>query len=245
MNFKHVAVGVGIGFLAGVVTTSYFSWRMTNAAPQVTVLPSANEPSLVEASAKPDKPKDIPAIPSVVAPSAAPPAIPAAAPMMPVTPPASSDPMPAMSSAELELRNRKLDLPVKGAARSDLRDSFNDARDGARAHEAIDMLAPRDTPILAVEDGKIVKLFNSKAGGITIYQFDPSSRFVYYYAHLEKYAPGLTEGNTVQRGQVLGYVGTSGNAPKDTPHLHFAIFQLDEKKQWWKGTPLDPYPILK
>jgi len=248
MTFKHLAIGVGAGFLAGVVTTSYFSWRMTNNAPQVTVVPSATEPSLVSKSDQPEKPKDIPATPPAVTPSATTPSpipVPAMAPALPVTPPAGKDPMPAMSSAELELRNRKLDLPVKGAARSDLRDSFNDARDGARAHEAIDMLAPRNTPVLAVEDGKIVKLFLSKAGGITIYQFDPSSRFVYYYAHLEKYAAGLAEGNNVLRGQVIGYVGTSGNAPKDTPHLHFAIFQLDEKKQWWKGTPLDPYPILK
>lgn len=150
-----------------------------------------------------------------------------------------------MTTAVAELRNRKLDLPVQGAARGELRESFADRRDSARVHEAIDMLAPRNTPILAVEDGKIVKLFVSKAGGITIYQFDPSSRYVYYYAHLEKYAPGLAEGNKVQRGQVLGYVGTSGNAPKDTPHLHFAIFQLTEKKEWWKGTPLDPFLILK
>lgn len=220
ITFTHLVVAAGVGFFGGVVTMSYFQWRMGNVTPQVTVVPSAPEPSLV----------------------ATPPRVAAMPP--PAVSPAPAAPH-AMTDAESELRNRRLDLPVKGASRGDLRDSFNDARDGARAHEALDMLAPRNTPVLAVEDGKIVKLFFSKAGGITIYQFDPSSRFVYYYAHLEKYADGLAEGNTVQRGQVIGYVGTTGNAPKDTPHLHFAIFQLDEKKEWWKGTPLDPYPILK
>lgn len=150
-----------------------------------------------------------------------------------------------MTAAMTELRDRRLDLPVQGATRGELRESFTDRRDATRVHEAIDMLAPKGTPVLAVEDGKVVKLFESKAGGITIYQFDPSSRFVYYYAHLDRYASGLTEGNTVQRGQLIGYVGTSGNAPKNTPHLHFAIFQLTEKKEWWKGTPLDPFLILK
>jgi murein DD-endopeptidase MepM/ murein hydrolase activator NlpD len=249
ITFKHVAIGVGAGFLLGVVTMSYFSWRMTTATPQVTVVPSAAEPSLVTTPRDrgTPTPKDIPANPPTEPTiSAAQPPVPATTPVAATAPPATVlPPTAAMASAEGELRNRKLDLPVKGAARSDLRDSFNDARDGERAHEAIDILAPRNTPVLAVEDGKVVKLFLSKAGGITIYQFDPSSQFVYYYAHLERYADGLAESAKVLRGQVIGYVGTSGNAPKNTPHLHFAIFQLDEKKQWWKGTPLDPYPILK
>jgi murein DD-endopeptidase MepM/ murein hydrolase activator NlpD len=247
VTLRHVVIGAGVGFFAGVVTMAYFQWRMT-AAPQVTVVPSATEPSLVTPSPR-SEPKETVSVPEPVPPAAVtPPSVP-----VPATRPLTSTstaPEPvnvpvAMSAAELELRNRKLDLPVKGASRSDLRESFHDRRDGTRAHEALDMLAPRNTPVLAVEDGKIVKLFFSKAGGITIYQFDPTSRFVYYYAHLERYADGLAEGNKVLRGQVIGYVGTSGNAPKDTPHLHFAIFELDEKKQWWKGTPLDPFPILK
>jgi len=238
LSAKHVAIGVGCGFLLGVVVTSYVSWRMAAPAPTVTVVPSKAEATLVKTPADPPRPQGRSADPDPSGASAVPPS---ATPPPPANPVSSAE----ATSAELELRDRKLDLPVKGTARSDLRESFHDQRDGSRAHEAIDILAPRNTPVLAVENGKIVKLFFSKAGGITIYQFDPSSRFVYYYAHLEKYADGLVEGQTVQRGQVLGYVGTSGNAPKDTPHLHFAIFQLDEKKQWWKGTPLDPYPILK
>jgi peptidoglycan LD-endopeptidase LytH len=145
----------------------------------------------------------------------------------------------------LELRHRQLDLPVRGATRRDLHDSFYDTRRWFHSHEAIDIRAPRGTPVLAVEDGTIARLFESKAGGTTVYQFDPTIRYVYYYAHLERYADGLNEGNYVQRAQVLGYVGTSGNAAKDTPHLHFAIFRLTDKRQWWQGSPINPYEVFK
>jgi murein DD-endopeptidase MepM/ murein hydrolase activator NlpD len=99
--------------------------------------------------------------------------------------------------------------------------------------------------VVAVEDGTIAKLFLSKAGGNTIYQFDPSRQYAYYYAHLERYADSLKEGEAIQRGQVIGYVGTTGNAPKNTPHLHFAVFRLSAEKRWWEGTPIDPYDILR
>ncbi|HWW84312.1 MAG TPA: M23 family metallopeptidase [Vicinamibacterales bacterium] len=145
----------------------------------------------------------------------------------------------------VDLRSRLLELPVQGAIRGELRDSFEEMRGSTHSHQAIDIMAPRNTPILAVEDGIIARLFDSKAGGTTVYQFDPSTKYVYYYAHLERYADGLREGHHVQRGQILGYVGTSGNAAKDTPHLHFAIFRLTDKKQWWNGRPIDPYTVLK
>ena len=135
--------------------------------------------------------------------------------------------------------------PCKAHRREDLRDTFDEQRGSERRHEAIDMLAPRHTPVVAVEDGTIARLFLSDAGGITVYQFDPTSTFCYYYAHLQAYADGLKEGDRVKRGDVIGYVGTTGNAPKDTPHLHFAIFQLTDKKQWWQGTPIDPYKVLR
>jgi peptidoglycan LD-endopeptidase LytH len=141
------------------------------------------------------------------------------------------------------LEGRDLLVPVEGVDAEKLVRSFADARDG-RKHEALDILAPRNTPVKAVEGGKIARLFSSKAGGITIYQFDPSEQYCYYYAHLERYAEGLAEGDTVRKGQVIGYVGTSGNAPKNTPHLHFAIFQLTAAKRWWEGTPIDPYDVL-
>ena len=167
------------------------------------------------------------------------------APMAP-PPPAAVVTTPAMSANVVDaLRNRQLTLPVQGIKRDELRDTFNEMRGSSRRHEALDVLAPRNTPILAVEDGTIGRLFLSDAGGITIYQFDPTTSYVYYYAHLERYADGLKEGAAIKRGQVLGYVGTTGNAPRNTPHLHFAIFKLTDEKKWWQGTPIDPYSVLK
>jgi murein DD-endopeptidase MepM/ murein hydrolase activator NlpD len=143
------------------------------------------------------------------------------------------------------LAARHLAVPVEGVSPDKLVRSYNDARSGGREHEALDILAPRNTPVVAVEDGTVARLFLSKAGGNTIYQFDPTREYSYYYAHLERYAVGLKEGDQVHRGQIIGYVGTSGNAPKDTPHLHFAIFLLTQGKHWWEGTPIDPYDILR
>ncbi len=105
-------------------------------------------------------------------------------------------------------------------------------------------MAPRGTKVLAVNDGRIVKLFLSKPGGHTIYQFDPSGEYCYYYAHLDRYADGISEGTTVRRGDTIGYVGSTGNADPTAPHLHFEIHQLDPDKRWWKGTPVNPYPFL-
>lgn len=144
-----------------------------------------------------------------------------------------------------ELANRGLLVPVQGIGRQQLRNTFDDARSAGRVHEAIDIMAPRNTPVLAVEDGRIAKLFSSDLGGLTLYQFDPTETYSYYYAHLERYAPGLKEGDRVTRGQVIGYVGTSGNAGPNNPHLHFAINRLDEEKSWWKGTPINPYTVLR
>jgi peptidoglycan LD-endopeptidase LytH len=144
-----------------------------------------------------------------------------------------------------ELRDKDLRLPIDDVKPESLKGSFTERRAGGRAHEAADMLAPRNTKIRAVDDGTIAKLFTSKAGGTTIYQFDSSRKFCYYYAHLERYADGLKEGDEVERGDVIGYVGTSGNAPPNTPHLHFAIFQLTPERHWWQGTPLDPYQVFR
>jgi peptidoglycan LD-endopeptidase LytH len=161
-------------------------------------------------------------------------------------PPVPSSATPSIDANPLtDLRDRGLQLPLRGVTREALRDSFYETRGSTRVHEAIDILAPRNTPVVAVENGAIARLFYSKAGGITVYQFDPAVRFVYYYAHLERYADGLHEGDRVQRAQVLGYVGTSGNAATDTPHLHFAIFRLTAKKQWWQGSPIDPYEVFR
>lgn len=135
-------------------------------------------------------------------------------------------------------------LPVQGAHAKELKDNFEEARDGTRRHEAIDILAPRGSPVLAVTDGTVAKLFTSQAGGLTVYEFDPEQNFSYYYAHLDRYAPGLVEGQALRRGDRIGDVGTTGNAPKNTPHLHFAIFRLGPEKHWWEGEPVNPYPLL-
>jgi len=149
----------------------------------------------------------------------------------------------ATGLADLDaLRARRLELPVQGIPRGTLRDTFAEGRTG-HVHEAIDILAARGTPVVAVEDGVVEKLFTSKQGGLTVYQFDPSRTWCYYYAHLDRYAPGLAEKQTVRRGQVIGYVGTSGNAPPQTPHLHFTIFKLDGDKRWWHGAPINPFPL--
>jgi murein DD-endopeptidase MepM/ murein hydrolase activator NlpD len=156
------------------------------------------------------------------------------------------EPTPSISAPPAaELEDRDLVIPVEGVGREQLGRTFDDARGSSRKHEAIDILAPMGTPVLAIEDGRIARLFNSKAGGITIYQFDPTERFCYYYAHLQRYADGLRENDTVRKGQIIGYVGVSGNAPKDTPHLHFAVYRLTAEKRWWEGTPVDPYEILR
>lgn len=134
-------------------------------------------------------------------------------------------------------------MPVQGARPIDLRDNFEEAR-GSRRHEAIDILAPRGTPVVAVDEGRIAKIYSSKQGGLTVYQFDRNEKHAYYYAHLDRYADGLKEGAYLRPGDLIGSVGTSGNAPPDTPHLHFAIFELGPEKKWWEGTPLNPYPFL-
>jgi murein DD-endopeptidase MepM/ murein hydrolase activator NlpD len=133
---------------------------------------------------------------------------------------------------------------VAGIAAAQLTDTFNDTRDGTRRHEALDIMAARGTPVLAASDGTVAKLFTSVPGGLTIYEFDPTSTYAYYYAHLDHYAPGLSEGKVLKRGDLIAYVGSTGNASADAPHLHFAIFVLGPGKQWWKGTAIDPYPLL-
>jgi murein DD-endopeptidase MepM/ murein hydrolase activator NlpD len=127
-------------------------------------------------------------------------------------------------------------VPVAGIVPGDLTRQFDEHRSGGRSHRAIDILAPLGTAVLAANDGQIERLTRNRLGGITIYQADPARGFVYYYAHLQRYRPGLKEGDQVRRGEVLGYVGTTGNAPPDTPHLHFAILR--------QGEPIDPYDQL-
>jgi peptidoglycan LD-endopeptidase LytH len=135
-------------------------------------------------------------------------------------------------------------IPVLGVSGSALQDTWGEARSGGRTHQAIDIPAERGTPVVAVIDGVVLKLFQSGAGGTTLYLTDQDRALLYYYAHLDGYADGLHEGMAVSRGTILGFVGSTGNAPEHFPHLHFSIEQLPESGEWWKGEPMNPYPIL-
>ena len=165
-------------------------------------------------------------------------------PSAPVAPAPARAPEPAERAPGIAAPPTRLAFPVQGFDPKNLRDTFDEAR-GKRRHEALDLMAPRGTPVIAVNGGRIAKLFRSAGGGISVYQYDREQRVVYYYAHLDRYAPGLVEGMPVERGDVLGFVGSTGNAPAHAPHLHFAIFELGADKRWWKGRAINPYPLLK
>lgn len=177
------------------------------------------------------QPADVPTVPAIPA-EPPPPTAPAAGslPTSPALPPA---PGPI-----------GLIVPVQGTTAAQLSDTYTDTRSQGRQHDAIDIMAPRGTPVLAVVDGPVEKLFDSKQGGLTIYQFEPSGKFAYYYAHLDRYAPGVVEGKALRQGEVIGYVGSTGNADPKAPHLHFAVFLLGPERQWWRGTATNPYPLL-
>jgi murein DD-endopeptidase MepM/ murein hydrolase activator NlpD len=177
--------------------------------------------------------------------SAPPPAVTAP----PVTPPTAQAPLPSVRNpgdvegAQL-LAQRKLVVPVVGVAPGLLADTYDQGR-GQRPHEAMDILAPAGTPVVAVDNGRIAKLFTSKPGGLTVYHFDEQGRLAYYYAHLQRYAEGLHEGMDVKRGDLIGYVGSTGNADPGAPHLHFAVFKLGPDRKWWQGDAVNPYPALR
>lgn len=157
--------------------------------------------------------------------------------------PASSEGAPS-NSADVPVPGQ-LHLPIPGISFLDLRDSYTDLRGAGRIHAAMDIMAPTGTPVLAVDAGTIVKLFHSKPGGLTIYQFNAGGELAYYYAHLDQYAEGLQEGDRVEPGTLIGYVGATGNADPTSPHLHFAIYRLGLERRWWDGTPVNPYPYFQ
>jgi murein DD-endopeptidase MepM/ murein hydrolase activator NlpD len=154
-----------------------------------------------------------------------------------------SRPAPVAMTADIPAG--RLRMPIDGTEIESLKGGFAETRGGERPHEAVDILAPRNTPVHAVDNGTVAKLFTSKAGGLTIYQYDAAGRLCYYYAHLERYTDGLKDGQAVAQGDVIGYVGTTGNAPQDTPHLHFAVFELNADKHWWQGRAIDPYELFR
>ena len=135
-------------------------------------------------------------------------------------------------------------IPVAGVEADDLVDTFQAARSEGRTHNAIDILAPRGTPVVAAAEGEVMRLFTSDKGGLTLYVLGDDRRTVAYYAHLDAYAPGLREGLRVRRGQVLGEVGDTGNAAPGNTHLHFALWRTEDSADFWDGTPVNPYPLL-
>jgi murein DD-endopeptidase MepM/ murein hydrolase activator NlpD len=142
------------------------------------------------------------------------------------------------------LMARGMEIPVSGRTVKDLEDTFDEGRDGGRTHRALDILAPRGTPVLAADSGRILRISENRLGGNTVYTTDPQERIVYYYAHLDAYQPGLVQGMTIARGDTLGFVGTTGNAPKDTPHLHFQVMRMPADGKYWDGEPINPYPLF-
>jgi murein DD-endopeptidase MepM/ murein hydrolase activator NlpD len=239
---RTFVIGAGCGFVAGTFLVAALVWQFGNVigSRANSLAHPAQPPAAIDRWTDRGIDDVDPAVLESAEPS---PTATTGGPMLP--PPPAEPTIGAPASSPSELADRDLEIPVQGIRSEDLVRSFDDERSGRRTHQAIDILAPRHTPVLAVEDGTVARLFNSRAGGITLYQFDPSGRFCYYYAHLDRYADGLKEGGQVRKGQVIGYVGTSGNAPKDTPHLHFAVFRLTAEKRWWEGTPIDPYDVLR
>ena len=149
----------------------------------------------------------------------------------------------AYDQARLALGGRRLTVPVAGVEASGIADWFSALR-GSRTHAALDIMAPRGTPVLSADDGRVLRVSENRAGGLTIYATDPGERLVYYYAHLDRYADGLAAGRSLARGDTIGFVGTTGNAPPNTPHLHFQMMLMHESRRYWEGVPVNPLPFL-
>ena len=151
---------------------------------------------------------------------------------------------PPPQSARNSLQPAALAMPIAGIDPFKLKDTFYEMHNGHR-HEALDIMAPRGTPVLAVDRGSVAKLFTSKQGGLTVYEFNDTQQLCYYYAHLDHYASDLKEGQPLNRGQIIGYVGSTGNASPDAPHLHFAVSLVGPEHHWWQTTAIDPLPMLQ
>ena len=175
-----------------------------------------------------------PLLPAVDLPSSSPVAV-----GTPLPPEPTPTPEPANFVGQINLI-----IPVAGVRPDLLLDTLDDARSEGRVHAAIDIMAPAETPVLAATDGKIIKLFNSERGGTTIYQLSANQDLIFYYAHLARYADGLAEGNTVKQGEIIAYVGDTGNAGPGNYHLHFSIAAVSDPKRYWEGTNINPYPLL-
>ncbi|MCU0622978.1 MAG: peptidoglycan DD-metalloendopeptidase family protein [Gemmatimonadaceae bacterium] len=216
------------------------------------LLVAACQPALVPlAGPRAPAPMSVPttaptSAPLTTAPMPATPATPAT--VVASTSPAVVAPAPLRAASDFPdhayLRTRRLMVPVDGRGILDVEDTFDHARSGARVHRAVDVRAPRGTPVLAADDGRVLAIKSNALGGLVVYCTDPANKLVYYYAHLDRYAPGLAEGQAVRQGDVLGFVGTTGNAPPDVPHLHFQVMRLADPARYWDGPALDPRPYF-
>lgn len=221
----------GCGVVMTVLTVACLQWMRSHApAPPSLATPTPAATSTTPANSVPS--------PYTATPQDA------ASPQYTATPQASLTPLPDI--AELQLPpGLKLIIPVANIQPAQLRDTYTEARSEGRVHNAIDILAPQGTPVLAAADGQIVRFFNSERGGITLYQLSNDQRVVLYYAHLQRYAEGMAEGRPVRQGDTLAYVGDTGNAGAGNYHLHFGVWLITDPKRYWDGDNLNPYPLLK
>jgi murein DD-endopeptidase MepM/ murein hydrolase activator NlpD len=162
-----------------------------------------------------------------------------------LAPPAVDSALAPLASDETSILRRELGVPLQGIAASALHDTFSELRGATRPHEALDIQAPRGTPVISASKGRVLKLFNSVPGGLMVYAVDSTERYILKYGHLDAYAPGLVDGQRLTRGQAIGIVGTTGNAAGGAPHLHFAMARALDLKKWWLGPAVNPYPLLK
>ena len=250
----RAALLFAFGFLLGALTLYYVLWRTGGiTAGHFASLTTSDIAGATSVSTPPPI-ATIP-FPGTPAPGALPPeATPSAtAPSLEASPTTPTTPLISLSLTPTAtpsvrffgtLEGRTLAMPVVGARTLDLRDSFDEARGSSRRHEAIDILAPRGTPVLAAAAGTVEKIFESRNGGHTVYIRRADTAWQDYYAHLDAYAPGLREGEAVKQGQPIGRVGSTGDASPDAPHLHYEIHQMAPGDGWWKGREINPYSIL-
>ncbi len=224
-----------LGALVWFLSYRYWSQPVTPLAPptkEAERLPQASTPA---PSATPS-----------LTPTATPAASPAASPEASPAPGGSAESQRLEGDTASGFASMRLLIPVEGVRPEQLQDTFKNSRSEGRVHDAIDIVAPRGAPVLAATDGRVVKLFRSDRGGVTLYQLaSADERYVLYYAHLERYAEGLAEGRHARRGETIGYVGDSGNVTPGNTHLHFQLYRVADPKHFWSGENVNPYPLLR
>jgi murein DD-endopeptidase MepM/ murein hydrolase activator NlpD len=246
-------------FLCVVALVAALVWTLNSRYGTTPVTPITQPPPTIEPTATPSPTPSPSASPSVspsveASPSVSPSVLPStsftpapspnASPSASPSHPAQSPQSNANSNSNAHA-NTNLLIPVAGVRADQLRDTYDDARSEGRVHNAIDIMAAKDTPVLAAADGTVVRLFQSEKGGTTIYVRGTDDHTIYYYAHLDRYADGLTENRFVRRGDLIAYVGDTGNAGAGNYHLHFAIWTVDDPKRFWSGNDINPYPLLR